>query len=125
MHKVSETVLLKVVKPEDGETKTIQQLESGLCATRLQESILLSIAQGEQRDDLVGVKGTFVLQGGLRNCTRSGGWKMKAVEQGPERKHTLVGKTTSHKEWPRKGRNLRETLQASISTSSWTSLTLL
>lgn len=106
---------------EDGKTKTIQQLDSGLCAMRLQESILLSIAQIEQRGNLVGVKGTFALQDGLRSCR----WKMKAVEQGSERKGILVETITSHKEWPSKGRNLRETLQASISTSSWTPLTSL
>lgn len=81
---------------EDGKTKTIQQLDSGLCAMRLQESILLSIAQIEQRGNLVGVKGTFALQDGLRSCR----WKMKAVEQGSERKGILVETITSHKEWP-------------------------
>lgn len=88
---------------------------------RLQESILilLSVGQGKQRGDLVGVKGTFALQDGLKSSTRSGGWKMKQ-EQGPERKCTLVEKVTSHREWPSKGRNLRETLQAAISPSSWT-----
>lgn len=88
---------------------------------RLQESILilLSVGQGKQRGDLVGVKGTFALQDGSKSCTRSGGWKMKQ-EQGPERKCTLVEKVTSHKEWPCKGRSLRETLQAPISTGSWT-----
>lgn len=106
MHKVSEIVPLKVRWPstaEDGKTKTIQQLESGLYAMRLQVSILLSVAQGEQRGDLVGVKGMFALQDDSRDCSKSGVWKMKAVEQSPERKHTLVEKTTSHKEWPSQG----------------------
>lgn len=128
VHKASKTVLLKVRRLstlEDGETKTVQQLESGVCTTRLQDSILLSIAQGEQKGDLVGVNGMFALHNGSRNCTRSGGWKMKAVEQGSERKHTMVKKATSHKEWPRKDRSLRKTLQASISTSSWTPFTSL
>lgn len=128
VHKASETVLLKVrwpSTPEDGKTKIIQQLESSLCTMRLNESILLGIAHGEQRRDLVGVKGTFALQDGSRSCTRSGGWKLKAEEQGPERKSTLVERITYHKEWPRKGRNLRETFQASMSTSSWTPLTSL
>lgn len=92
---------------------------------RLKESILLGIAQGEQRTDLVDVKGTCALQDGSRSCARSGGWKLKAEEQGPERKCMLVERITSHKEWPIKGRNLREILQASIATSSWTPLTSL
>lgn len=90
---------------------------------RLKESILLGIAQGEQSADLVDVKGTCALQDGSRSCARSGGWKLKAEEQGPERKCMLVERITSHEEWPIKGRNLREILQASISTSSWTHLT--
>lgn len=91
---------------------------------RLKEFVLLRAATGQQQEDLAGVRGTFALWDGWRSCIRSGDWKLRAEKLGPETKHMLlVMKMTSHQEWPKIGKNLRETSYTLIGANRWTPLT--
>lgn len=62
--------------PEDGKIKNIQQLESSPCAVRLQEFILLGVAKGQQRGDLVGVRGDICFAGWLEKLRQV--WRLEA-----------------------------------------------
>lgn len=98
MHAVSATLTLKErwpntkhPTPGDGKIKNIQQLESRLCAIKLKEFILLGVAKGQQREDLVGIRGTLALRDGWRSSTGSGGFQAEGRETWPWNKTHVTG----------------------------------